>query len=180
LDWLSKSELHARVLRAVHTEILLLRAIAPAFFNREAIKKTRADAREIKKSIDQVKRKLSAKMLSPELRLRLGLDGSLIGSPSDIANMPVHRLLNGIEEVRALCQAADDNQPSSDEVKRLCVMRGIKLILDHSLERPSAGSPNSAFCTISGLLYRSLTGKRQQLRRICQEVLRPYQKLLPR
>jgi hypothetical protein len=177
---LTSAELRTQILRTVHNEISRLRTAAvPDFFGREAIRKTRADAREIIKSIDHLKSKLSAKTLSPELRLRLGLHTSLIGSPCDIANMPVQRLLGGIEEVRAICQAANDNQPGADQVKLWCVRIALRLVLRHSIERPSAGSSNSAFCMIAGLLYQSVTGKKQQMRRICQEVLRPYQPLLP-
>jgi hypothetical protein len=178
---LTKAELRAQILRAVQKEISSLRTTAvPDFFGREAIRKTRADAREIITSIDRLKTKLSGKTLSPELRLRLGLHTSLIGSPSDIANMPVHRILGGMEEVRAICQAADDNQPAADQVKLWCVRIALRLVLRHSIERPSAGSSNSAFCTVAGLLYQSTTGKARQMRRICQEVLQPYQALLPR
>jgi hypothetical protein len=181
LQPLTKAELRSQILQAVNTEISRMRTTAvPDFFGREAIRKTRADAREIMKAIDQLKSKLSAKTLSPELRIRLGLHTSLIGSPSDLANMPVPRLLGGMEEVRGICQTANNNQPAADQVKLWCVRIALRLVLDYSIKRPSVGSSNSAFCVVAGLLYQSATGSKRQLRRICQEVLKPYQPLLPK
>jgi hypothetical protein len=176
----SDEELLAEISTSVRAEIDRLRNnTVPNFFGRDAIRKTRDDARDILKSIDQLKEQLSAKTLSPELRLRLGLDIPLTGDPSEITNMPVPRLLEALRIMRDLCQAAADNQPDADQVKLWCVRTALRLVLRFAKNRPSAGSDQTAYCIIAGLLYQGLTGKEQHLRRICQDVLRPYLSLLP-
>ena len=97
-----------------------------------------------------------------------------------MANMPVPRLLDALKEVREICQVADDNQPQADQVKFWCANIAIRLVLRFSQENPSAGSEKSKYCRIAALLYESVMGKAHSLRRICQEVLRPYQPLLSR
>ena len=180
----SKTELQVEISEAVRKEIVYLQTTAvPDFYGREAIRNTRNDARDIIKSIDRIEKQLSAKTLSPELRVRLGLHTSLIGSPADIANMPVPRLLDALKDVHDICQAADDNQPITDQVKFWCVGIAFRLVIRFSEDDPTAGSADSPYCAIAGLLYQSVTGKKhQQLRRICQKMLQPYIRdgLLPR
>jgi hypothetical protein len=163
---------------AIRVEIVRFRTVVQEFFHREAIRKTRDDARAIIKLISKLEKLVSEKTLSPELRLRLGDHGRLIGSATDIANMPVPRLLDALKEVRGICQAADDNQPQTDEVKRWCALIAFRLIRAFSTNDPSAGSENTAYCTIAALLYESVTGKTERLRGVCQSVLEPYQPLL--
>jgi hypothetical protein len=169
----------AAISGAVRAEVQRFRTMAvPHFFHRDAIKKTREDARAIMKAIDSLTEILSASTISPELRLRLGQHDRLIGSPSDIAGMPVPRLLGALVDVRGICQSADENQPQADQVKKWCAMIAIRLILRYSTSRPNAGSDQSAYCTIAGLLYESATGKEERLRGVCQNVLKPYLPLL--
>jgi hypothetical protein len=169
----------AAISGAVRAEILRFRTTAvPHFFHRDAIKKTRDDARAIIKAIDNLTEHLSALTMSPELRVRLGQHDRLIGSPSDIANMPVPRLIEALLEVRGICQSADENQPQADQVKKWCAMIAIRLVLRFSTKKPNAGSDQSAYCTIAGYLYESVTGKEERLRGVCQNVLKPYLPLL--
>jgi hypothetical protein len=179
----SETEVLAEISSAIHAEIARLRTLVPDFFHREAIKRNRDDARDIIASIDELRAKLSVKIISPELLLRLGLHSSIIGSAEDIKNSPVPRLLDALEAVRAICQAADDNQPNGDQVKLRCAKGAMQLLLkfsDLKENRPSAGSNDSNLCRIAGLLYEAVTEKREQsLRGICQDVLRPYLPLLP-
>jgi hypothetical protein len=163
---------------AVRAEIVRFRSTVPGFLHRDAIRKTREDARSIIKLASTLEDRISEKTLSPELRLRLGQHDRLIGSAADIANMPVPRLLRTLKEIRNLCQAADDNQPGTDEVKRWCALIAFRLIRTFSTDDPSAGSDNTAYCTIAGLLYESVTNKEERLRGVCQSVLEPYQSLL--
>ncbi|GGI23771.1 hypothetical protein [Bradyrhizobium guangdongense] len=161
----SKAELLAEISAAVQREIDRLRELAPDYFSRSAIQNTRQQAREIVAAIDQLTLLLSAKTLSPELRLRLGLD------------LPSPRALDALHEVRRLCQAADDDQPGADQVKFWCVTVALNLMLRFSQKRPTAGSIKTPFCAIAGLLYQSVTGDEENLRSICQAVLRPYQEI---
>ena len=179
LEEKSKAEVMTEISNAVRGEIDRLRQIVPDYFSRDAIKKTRDEARNIAASIDRVAEQLSAKTLSPELRLRLGLDIPLTGDPSEITNMPVPRLLDALRAVCDLCQAAADNQPGADQIKLWCVRVALNLVLRFSKNRPSAGSPLTCYCIIASLLYESVTGEKGlPLRRICQDVLRPYLPLL--
>lgn len=163
----SKPELLAEISAAVQREIDRLRDLVPAYFSRNAIQKTRHDARDVIAAIDRLTALLSAKTMSQELRLRLGLD------------LPAPRVLDALHEVRELCQAADANQPGNDQIKFWCVTVALNLMLRFSQKRPSAGSIKTPFCAIAGLLYQSVSGSEENLRRTCQEVLRPYQPLLP-
>jgi hypothetical protein len=160
----SKAEVLATISDAVREDILRLRATVPNFFDRKAIKNTRNDARDILRSIDRLKRQLSAKTLSPELRLRLS---------------HVPHLLDTLNAARELCRAADDNQPTADQVKLWCARVAMTLVLKFSDENPSAGSVRSKYCEISDLLYWAVTRKKQSLRRICQDMMKRYRPLLP-
>jgi hypothetical protein len=175
----SAAEVQAQVTEKVRNEIVRLRALVPDFYGRGAIQKTREDARDIMESIDDLREKISVNVLSPELLLRLGLHPSIIGSAEDIKNGPVPRLLDALEAVRGICRAAEKNQPGADQVKLWCVRVALRLMLQFSTKRPSAGSVDSSYCAIASLLYRGVTGKRSELRRVCQDVLRPYRGLLP-
>lgn len=180
---LSNTELRAEIINSARKEIDRLRIVVPDFFHRNAIRKTRSDARDIIKSIDNLAGQLSAKTLSPELRLRLGDHSRVIGSPTDIVNMPLPLLLNALQQVRDLCHAADVNQPDKDQVKHWCARIALRLVLDFSKDDPTAGSAKTSYCTIASLLYQGVTEREGlELRRICQEILRPYReaKLLPR
>jgi hypothetical protein len=90
--------------------IRALRLTSPEHFEREAIRKTREDAQAIISATDRIEQLLRSSTLAPELRLRLSLD-----LPAE--NAPGHRLLTALSEVRDLCQAGDDNQPSADQVR---------------------------------------------------------------
>ena len=68
----SEAEVYAEALEAVRSDIERLRTVSvPKFFGREAIRKTRDDARAVMKAIDDLTSLMAAKTLSPELRVRL-------------------------------------------------------------------------------------------------------------
>lgn len=175
----SDAEVRAAIFETVRAEILRFRTTVRDFFSRDAIVKTRYDARDLMKSIAGLTEQLSAATLSPELRLRLGHHDRLIGSAADVANSPVPRLLAALQEVHDICALADRNQPKSDQVKRWCALIAFRLIRTFSAEDPSAGSDNTAYCTIAGLLYESVTREKAALRSICQNVLQQYRPFLP-
>jgi hypothetical protein len=160
----SKAEVLATILDAVRERILLLRADVPNFFDREAIRKTRADARELLCSIGQIEQQLSAKTFSPELRLRLS---------------HVPHLLDTLKAARQICEAGDNNQPDGDQVKLWCARVAMSLVVKFSEENPSAGSARSKYCEITDLLYWAVTEKKQSLRRICQDMMKLYRPILP-
>jgi hypothetical protein len=180
----SEADVHAEALEAVRSDIEQFRTVSvPDFFGREAIRKTRDDARAIIKAVNHLTGLMEAKTLAPALRLRLGDHDKLRGTPADIANMPVPRLLDALQEVRDVCQAADENQPQADQVKHWCARIALRLMLRFSEDDPTAGSARSPYCMISSVLYQVVTGKEGlELRRICQDVLKPYHdaQLLPR
>jgi hypothetical protein len=176
----SSRDVQRDIVKAVRFEMLRFRTSSvPHFFSREAIRKTRHDARDIIKTIDQLIRLVAAKTLSPELQLRLGQHTNVIGSQVDRAKMPIPRLLDGLYEIRAVCDQADKKQPGADQIKLWCARTAIRLINSFSETRPSAGSANTPYCRIAGLFYQGTTKKPATLRRICQDVLRPYQEFLP-
>jgi hypothetical protein len=172
----SEAELRTEISNAIRSEIERLRELVPNYFAREAIQKTREDARNILQSIDQLEKQLASKTLSPELQLRLHLDAK---GDQAVANAPGPRLRDALKTVRELCQAADDRQPQADQEKFWCATIALSLINDFSKKRPTAGSVKTPYCAIAGLLYQSVTGREESLRGVCQDVLRPYLDLLP-
>jgi hypothetical protein len=170
----TEAELHTEISNAVRAGITLLRDTVRDFFDREAIRKTRDDARGIVATIARLEEQLQK--ASPGLRLRLRLDAAL----DDKAGLPVARLLHALRDVCAECQATDNALPNVDQVKLWCVRVAMNLMLRFSAKKPTVGSDASRFCTIAGLLYESVTGKKDQsLRYICEDVLRQYRPLLP-
>lgn len=160
----SKAEMLATISDAVCEDILRLRETAPNFFDREAIRKTRADAREMMRSIDQIEQQLSAKTLSPELSLRLS---------------HVPHLSDTLKAAREICEAGDRNQPNGDQVKLWCAQVAMTLMLKFSDENPSAGSAGSKYCEITDLLHWAITRRKQSLRRFCQDMMKLYRPYLP-
>jgi hypothetical protein len=176
----SEADVTEELLTVVRGCIDRLRQTVPDYFSRDAIRKTRGQARDIAAAIDRVTDLLSAKTISPELRLRLAMDTPLTGDRSEIINLPVPRLLDALHTVRVRSQAGADNQPNADQVKLWCVRSALNLVLRFSKNNPSAGSAKSPYCIIASALYESVTGEKElQLRRVCQDVLRPYLPLLP-
>lgn len=148
--------------------IRTLRRASPEYFDREAIRKTRDEARDIVRFIDRLDRALRPEALSPELRLRLALEVEARKS----TNSPGQRLLASLSEVRELCQAGDDNQPSADQVRIWCARIAYSLMHRFSDEPITSGSPDSTYRAIAGLLYEVLTGERDRdLKRACDEHL---------
>jgi hypothetical protein len=146
--------------------IRALRRATPEHFEREAIRKTREDAQAIIREIGRIDGLLRSATLAPELRLRLSLDAA-------VADAPVARLLSALNEVRELCQAGDDNQPSTDQVRTWCARIAYTLMHRYSDERPTSGSPRSTYRVIASLLYEILTGERERdLKRACDDHLR--------
>jgi hypothetical protein len=177
----SQAEMLAAISDAAREDILRLRATVPTFFDRRAIQKTRDDARDTIELIDQLEAQLSAKTLSPELRLRLRLPNEsirMIGNPVKDES-PVPRLLDALKTVREICEAGDKNQPNGNQVKRWCARVAMTLVLKFSEENPSAGSAGSKYCEITDLIYWAVTKKKQSLRRICQDILKLYRPYLP-
>jgi hypothetical protein len=147
-----------------------LRQASPDYFDREAIRKTRDDARKIIGLIDRLDEALRSRGLAPELRMRLALE---VDSDAHAANAPAGRLLVALGEVRELCQAGDDNQPSADQVRIWCARVAFTLMHQFSEEKPTSGSPDSTYRAIAGLLYEILTGERDRdLERACEDHLR--------
>jgi hypothetical protein len=150
--------------------IRTLRQVAPDYLDRDAIRTTRADARTIVQSIADLERHFQRAVLSPELRIRLGLD--IVHSPDEVDNMPVPRLLVALKAVRDICEAADRGQPGDDQVKIWCARIAHTLMLRFSDEKPSSGSEQSNYRVIAGLLFEVLTGIRgHDLRRACNDHL---------
>jgi hypothetical protein len=151
--------------------IRTLRQAAPDYLDREAIRTTRADARTIVQSIADLEDHFRRATLSPELRIRLGLN--IVHSPDEVDNMPVPRLLVALKAVRDICEAADRGQPSDDQVKIWCAKIAHTLMVRFSKEKPSSGSEQSSYRVIAGLLFEVLTGIRgHDLRRACDDELK--------
>lgn len=150
--------------------IRTLRQDAPNYLDRNSIRKTRDDARTIVQSIGDLESHFRRTTLSPELRIRLGLN--IVHSPDEVGNMPVPRLLVALKAVRDICEAAERGQPSDDQVKIWCARIAHTLMVRFSNEKPSSGSEQSSYRVIAGLLFESLTGIRgHDLRRACNDHL---------
>ena len=150
--------------------IRALRRSSPEYLNREAIRKTRDDARTIIDLIDCLEEKLRSQTLAAEIRLRIGLE---MGEGAHAGNTPAGRLLIALREVRELCHAAETNQPSADPVRIWCASIAYSLMHSFSEEAPTSGSLRSPYRLITALLYEVLTGEAgRDLKRACDEYLR--------
>lgn len=157
-----------RSFRGACETIRALRRASPEHFNREAIRKTRDDARSIAGLIDRIEDALTSESLAPELRLRLSLNAEA----DRATNSPGRRLLMVLNEVRALCQAGEENQPSADQVRIWCARTAYSLMFKFSEEHITSGSPDSAYRAIAGFLYEVLTGEaNRDLKRACDDHL---------
>jgi hypothetical protein len=168
---------------AVHRQINFLLGVIPHFYDRDAIIKTRENARDLIGAIDELERKLLDASL--ELRMRLKLD-----LPSDIATdifgefqfrycRPA--LFDELNSVRRECDIAIEQSLKSgrkDQVKRWCVKSGGLLILRYSKSKPTY-SDDSKFPRITGYIYEIVkpnhdpdadgSDQAGSFRRLCQE-----------
>ncbi|WP_334406618.1 hypothetical protein [Bradyrhizobium sp. AZCC 2289] len=150
--------------------IRALRRAGPEYFDREAIRKTRDDARTIIDLIDRLDETLRSEALAPEIRLRLALEKA---PDANTAKAPADRLLIALSDVRELCRAGEENQPSADQVRIWCARIAYSLLDRFSEETPASGSPRSPYRVLAALLYEVLTGDADHdLKRACDEHLR--------
>jgi hypothetical protein len=157
--------------------IRALRGASPEYFDRQAIRKTREDAREIIGALDHLEDLLRSATLGPELRLRLGLDTAGM-IPEHAANAPAWRLMTALNEVRDLCQQGDINQPAADQVRIWCARIAYSLMDRFSTEEATSGSADSPYRVLASLLYEVLTGEAERdLKRACDQHLREMRML---
>lgn len=148
---------------AVTKKLKLLRGAAAEALDRDAIIKTRTDARDIKKTIDKLRQQI--RRASPELQLRL--------DPSYRPELRYQLLL-----VHDECDRAEENSVThdrADQVKAWCAIIAYSLIQKYSEEEPTSGSSKAPFRNIAGVLYSCLRpGKREtpDLKRACDDRLR--------
>jgi hypothetical protein len=137
--------------------IRTLRLAAPEYLAREAIRKTRDDARAIAESVEHLRELISQKTLAPELRLRLAPE---IGHLSDT-----------LQAVKEICQQAE-NQPRDDQIKMWCAKIAFSLMIRFSDKPPTSSSPRSPYRLIASLLYEVLSSESgHDLRRACGDEL---------
>jgi len=148
--------------------IRALRRAAPEHLDREAIRKTRDQARTIVGLIDRLEKALTSDGLTAELHLRLALEAQ----SGSTTNGPAQRLFVALDEVRQLCQAGDENQPAADQVRLWCARIAYSLMSRFSEQEITSGSPDSTYRAIAGLLYEVLTGEADRdLKRACDDHL---------
>jgi hypothetical protein len=147
---------------AVREQIGLLQDVSPRFFDRNAVRKMRDDARSIIKTITKLEQQI--KGAAPELRLRLKLD---------VPEMPEIGLALLFEELgylRKECKNAIQAAPAKDQIKDWCALTAWSLVWTLSDSEPTS-TDNSPFRVIAGLLYQAITGKPDKdLRRACDTV----------
>src|SRR5262245_49686594 len=108
----------AEVSAAVLKQIKLLRAVVPEHFTREAVRKTRDDARDLVKTIKKLERQLNRiKWHSPELRIRLGLSEPFLAELARLCDV---------------CEEADQAAGKEDRCKRQCIQTAGHLIYVYS------------------------------------------------
>jgi hypothetical protein len=145
--------------------IRVLRRAAPLHLSREAIRKTRDDAREISRAATHLQGKIEQTTLSAELAMRISPERA--------------RLLDTIKAIQEICEAADHSQPHEDPVRIWCAKIACTLVLRFSDKRPSSGSVRSSYRVIAGLLFEVLTGIHGcDLRRACDDELKAMRPLL--
>jgi hypothetical protein len=137
---------------AVSDAVILLRGVSQSFFDREAIRRTRDDARKIIDAITILESRIDR--ASPELRTRLKLDGALDNPellrtitewrpptplrmsetardvPTDVVvdvQSGTVRLLKELRCLRKTCEEADASQRGTDQVKEWCARKAWEL-----------------------------------------------------
>jgi hypothetical protein len=147
------------VLAVVREQISLLSATTPEHFTREAIRKTRDDARDLLKTIKRLEHQIGRiRRSSPELRIRLGLSGA-----------PPTTWCVDLAWMRAACEDAIRAASNEDRCKRRCVSTARFLIMVCSESEPTINFTNA----IAGLLYAAVTGEKDQdFRWLCQQLLK--------
>ena len=136
-----------QVLAAIRKQTNLLRTVVQEHFTREAIRKTRADARDLSTTITQLEGQLTRiKASSPELRIRLGLSESL---PS---------YLPDLRRQREICKEAEKAAGKEDRCKRICVDFAKTWIAVYSKDKATI----NRIADIASLLYEAVTGKKAE------------------
>jgi hypothetical protein len=152
---------------AVREAIDLLRDVIPDFFSRTAIRKTRAAARAVVKTIDKLETLVEA---SPELRLRIPIKVKDLHPDSHPA-----RLIAELKWLGETCKDADNATLTTgrkDQVKEWCLRVAWSLIQRFSAQKPSYG-PGTAFPRITALIHEAVTHEREEsdFRVLCQNWL---------
>jgi hypothetical protein len=150
---------------AVSDAVILLRDTSRSFFDREAIRRNRDEARGIIRTIDELQDQIEHS--SPEMRLRLKLDFPLLGNPE--REQGTARLLSELNDLRKICEEADRNQPRGDRIKEWCALSGWELVWrlkpKSELEmKTGVTGPErvtlALLYTIAGLLYEAVAPER--------------------
>jgi len=147
----------AAALAAVREQVTLLGNVVPEHFTREAIIRTRQDARDLRKVVGKLKKQLDRiQQHSPELRIRLALTPDFLGE---------------LDQIRRTCKQAELAASKEDRRKRICVETAIFLIEAYSKNDPTIMRP----WEIAPWLYEAVTGEpsnRTDFRWLCQDILR--------
>jgi hypothetical protein len=155
------------ILNAVSEQVRFLQDVFPSFYSREAIKKTRADAKLLCADIKRIEGRIAR--ASPELRMRL----KLVMPPHQSETVShIHPLLRELAIARQECSAAIEHATAKDRYKEWCARIAWHLVRRFS-EREPGSSDNSPFRKITGLLYQVATGEADRdLKRACDNMLR--------
>ncbi len=164
-DWLKLTTDRRRFVKA-HGIVRTLRKATPEFLDREAIRKTRDDARAIAKAASLLEEQIEYARLSPEMVLRLEPERQ--------------RLMDCLRAVKHICEDAERNQARDDQIKSWCAKIAFTLLIRFSSEIPTSGSPDSTYRIVTSLLYEVLTGEAgRDLKRACDDHLKIMRPLLP-
>jgi hypothetical protein len=158
---------HISVTRKKHQQNQWKCVVVPAHFSREAIIKTREDARAIKADIERLERKL--RFASPEMQLRLKLDPTPGWQPP---------LLIELAKARAECDRADAAAPQTDKTKEWCARTAFRIINKFSEKGPT-GTDEGPYRLIAMYLFEAVTKKAgHDLKRDCFDHLRMMREAL--
>jgi hypothetical protein len=143
----------------MYTVVRTLRRAAPGYLERDAIRKTREDARAIAKSAGKLAALLDRATLSPEMQLRLEPEKE--------------RLFEGLHRLQNLCVLADQNQPDGDLLLEWCARIAFTLLFRFSDKTPTSGSAQSPYRVVASLLYEVVTDQQgHDLKRACDKHLK--------
>jgi hypothetical protein len=116
----------------------------PRNFSREAIRKNRDSARNIRVAANRLERTLGK--ATPEIKLWLKLD------------VPAgwrHPLLIELSTVKEQCNRAEAAQPTSNEIAKWCARRAFHIVYKFSKNEPS-GTAEGPYCVATRLLYEAV------------------------
>jgi hypothetical protein len=158
----------ADVKKGVTDSLNLLCSTVPQNFSREAIKKTRQNARDVKAAAQQLERLLIN--ATPEMKLWLKLD--------PVPASWRHPIFAELDSIKEQCSRAEAAQTRENNIHDWCARFGYRIVLKFSKDEPT-GTDEGPYRKVTMYLYEAVTGEPDRdLRRACFDHLKQFRRAI--